>query len=128
LIPIATLADLPIPLNLAPMEATLVDDLPAGPGWRYEPKWDGFRCLAFRAGDKVELKAKSGKSLGRFFPDMVEVLQALPVDRFVIDGELIIAVAGSSRSTPCRPGCIPPRAGCAGWPPSIPRASSCSTA
>ena len=90
----ATLADLPIPLNLAPMEAKLVDDLPEGPGWRYEPKWDGFRCLAFRAGDKVELKAKSGKSLTRFFPDMVEVLETLPVDRFVVDGELTIPVGG----------------------------------
>jgi ATP-dependent DNA ligase len=90
----ASLADLPIPLSLPPMEAKLVDDLPEGPGWRYEPKWDGFRCLAFRAGGKVELRAKSGKPLGRFFPDMVEVLQALPVDRFVVDGELTIAVGG----------------------------------
>src|SRR4051812_20314647 len=73
-LPMATLSDLPIPLDLEPMEAKLVDDLPAGSGWRYEPKWDGFRCLAFRAGDRVELKAKSGKSLARFFPDMVEAL------------------------------------------------------
>jgi ATP-dependent DNA ligase len=90
----ASLADLPIPLDLPPMEAKLVDELPAGAGWRYEPKWDGFRCLAFRAGAEVELKAKSGKPLGRFFPDMVEVLKALPADRFVIDGELTIAVGG----------------------------------
>jgi ATP-dependent DNA ligase len=90
----ATLADLPIPLSLPPMEAKLVDDLPEGPGWRYEPKWDGFRCLAFRSGDKVELKAKSGRPLSRFFPDMVEALQALPVDRFVVDGELTIAIGG----------------------------------
>ena len=90
----AALADLPIPLDLEPMEAKLVDDLPAGPGWRYEPKWDGFRCLAFRAGDQVELKAKSGKPLGRFFPDMVEALKALPAPRFVVDGELTIAVGG----------------------------------
>ena len=90
----ATLADLPIPLNLPPMEAKLVDDLPEGEGWRYEPKWDGFRCLAFRSGDKVELKAKSGKALTRFFPDMVDTLLALPADRFVVDGELTIAVDG----------------------------------
>ncbi len=77
------------------MEAELVDDLPRGPGWRYEPKWDGFRCLAFRVGGKVELKAKSGKALTRFFPDLVEVLEALPVDRFVVDGELTIAVDGA---------------------------------
>ena len=89
-----TLADLAVPLDLAPMEAKLVDDLPREPGWRFEPKWDGFRCLAFRAGHEVELKAKSGKPLGRYFPDVVAMLQALPVSRFVVDGELTIAVAG----------------------------------
>ena len=88
------LTDLAVPLDLAPMEAKLVDDLPAGEGWRFEPKWDGFRCLAFRAGDEVELKAKSGKPLGRYFPDVVDVLKALPVSRFVVDGELTIAVNG----------------------------------
>jgi ATP-dependent DNA ligase len=89
-----TVADLPIPLDFAPMEAKLTDDLPTDPGWRFEPKWDGFRCLAFRAGGEVELRAKSGKPLGRYFPDMVTALRALPVPRFVIDGELTIAVNG----------------------------------
>ena len=88
------LSDLPIPLDFAPMEAKLVDALPTEPGWRFEPKWDGFRCLAFRAGDEVELRAKSGKPLGRYFPDVVEMLKALAVKRFVVDGELTIAVAG----------------------------------
>jgi ATP-dependent DNA ligase len=88
------LSDLPIPLDLAPMEAKLVDELPPDPGWRFEPKWDGFRCLAFRAGDEVELKAKSGKPLGRYFPDVVAMLKALPVTRFVVDGELTISVDG----------------------------------
>jgi ATP-dependent DNA ligase len=89
-----TLSDLPVPLTLSPMEAKLVDEVPRGTGWRYEPKWDGFRCLAFRAGDEVELKAKSGKPLGRYFPDVVAALRALPVDRFVVDGELTISVGG----------------------------------
>lgn len=88
------LNDLPIPLDFAPMEAKLTDELPTDPGWRFEPKWDGFRCLAFRAGPEVELRAKSGKTLGRYFPDMVAALRALPVDRFVIDGELTISVSG----------------------------------
>ena len=88
------LADLPVPLDLAPMEAKLVDEVPREPGWRFEPKWDGFRCLAFRAGDEVALKAKSGKPLDRYFPDVVAVLRALPVDRFVVDGELTILVDG----------------------------------
>src|SRR5690349_20248024 len=90
------LADLSIPLDLAPMEARLVGELPVGDGWRFEPKWDGFRCLAYRAGETVLLKAKSGKPLNRFFPDMVAALQDLPVDRFVLDGELTIAQAGVS--------------------------------
>ncbi len=88
------LSDLPIPLDLAPMEAKLVDEVPRDAGWRFEPKWDGFRCLAYRDGEEVLLKAKSGKPLNRFFPDMVAALRALPVDRFVLDGELTIAVDG----------------------------------
>jgi ATP-dependent DNA ligase len=88
------LADLSVPLDLATMEAKLVDEVPRGEGWRYEPKWDGFRCLAFRAGDEVELKAKSGKPLARYFPDVVAALKALPVKRFVVDGELTISVDG----------------------------------
>ena len=59
------LADLSVPLDLPPMEAKLADALPADPGWWFEPKWDGFRCLAFRAGEAVELRAKSGEPLGR---------------------------------------------------------------
>lgn len=88
------LSDLPVTLELAPMEAKLVAEIPTEPGWRFEPKWDGFRCLAYRSGDEVLLKAKSGKPLNRFFPDMVAVLRALPVDRFVLDGELTITVDG----------------------------------
>jgi ATP-dependent DNA ligase len=89
------LSDLPVPLDLAPMEAKLVDEVPREAGWRFEPKWDGFRCLAFREGGEVMLKAKSGKPLNRFFPDVVAGLKGLPADRFVIDGELIIAVGAA---------------------------------
>jgi len=89
------LAALSVPLDLAPMEAKLAPTLPEGPGWLFEPKWDGFRCLAFRAGDEVELRAKSGKPLGRYFPDVVAALRGLPGDRFVVDGELTIAVEGA---------------------------------
>lgn len=88
------LSDLPVPLDLAPMEAKLVDEVPRDAGWRFEPKWDGFRCLAYRNGDEILLKAKSGKPLNRFFPDVVAALLALPVERFVLDGELTIAVDG----------------------------------
>src|SRR3954468_16466711 len=86
----AGLASLPVPAGTAPMEAKLVDALPSEPGWQFEPKWDGFRCLAFRAGDEVDLRAKSGKPLGRYFPEVVERLRELAPERFVIDGELAI--------------------------------------
>jgi ATP-dependent DNA ligase len=88
------LAALGIPLDLAPMEAKLVSELPKDAGWQYEPKWDGFRCLAFRAGDEVEIKAKSGKSLSRFFPEVLENLRALAAKAFALDGELVIPVEG----------------------------------
>jgi ATP-dependent DNA ligase len=87
-----SVAELPLPPDLSPMEARLVDDLPAESGWQFEPKWDGFRCLAFRAGDQVELRAKSGKPLARYFPEVVALLRGLEPTRFVLDGELAIPV------------------------------------
>ena len=86
---------LPIPRRYAPMEAELVDDIPVGDQWQYEPKWDGFRCLAFRDGDKVDLMSKAGKPLARYFPDVVEMLRGLRAKRFVLDGEIVIPVDGS---------------------------------
>lgn len=85
-----TLADLAVPLDLEPMEAKLVTELPEAPGWQFEPKWDGFRCLAFRAGDEVDLRAKSGKPLARYFPEVVAFLKALKPKCFVLDGELAV--------------------------------------
>src|SRR6185436_20342555 len=89
------LADLGVSLDLAPMEAKLVADLPKEKHWQFEPKWDGFRCLAFRAGGDVEIKAKSGKSLSRFFPEVLENLRAVSPKTFVLDGELVIPVDGA---------------------------------
>ena len=80
--------------GLPPMEAKLVDELPEGSGWRFEPKWDGFRCLAFRDGGEVELQSKAGKPLGRYFPEVAGMLGELPRGRFAIDGELIIPLGG----------------------------------
>jgi len=77
-----------------PMEARLVDEPPVGPAWQYEPKWDGFRCLAFRDADKIVLQSKSGQPLARYFPDLVESLGALRPRKFVLDGEIVIPVAG----------------------------------
>ena len=75
--------------HASPMEAKSRQSLPEGEDWRYEPKWDGFRCLAFKAADRVELVAKSGKSLNRFFPEVVERLVAIPEKTFGLDGELL---------------------------------------
>lgn len=83
-------ASLPIGIDFAPMEAHLVDALPHEKGWQFEPKWDGFRCLAFRAGDDVDLRAKSGKPLARYFPETVAMLRQVAAKRFVLDGELAI--------------------------------------
>ena len=78
--------------DLLPMEARLVEDLPAEPGWQFEPKWDGFRCLALRDGDQIELRAKSGKPLARYFPEIVMALRELEPSLFLVDGELAIPV------------------------------------
>lgn len=75
---------------IAPMEAVLVDEIPAGDMWQYEPKWDGFRCLVFREGDSIELQSKSGQPLARYFPEIVEAVRSLPAKAFVLDGELVI--------------------------------------
>ena len=72
------------------MEALLAAELPEGDGWQFEPKWDGFRCLAKRDGAEITLTSKSGKPLARYFPEVVETLAELKSKRFVIDGELII--------------------------------------
>ncbi len=85
-----------LPLDTRPMEAKAVAELPGDEEkWQYEPKWDGFRCLAFREGDAVELRAKSGKPLGRYFPELVSMLQGLPARRFVVDGEIVIDIGGT---------------------------------
>lgn len=76
--------------HLLPMEALLVGRLPEGKEWRYEPKWDGFRCLAFKSGRGVTLRSKSGKPLERYFPDIVAVLRTLSAREFVLDGELLV--------------------------------------
>lgn len=84
-----------LPLDTPPMEAKASDELPNETGeWQFEPKWDGFRCLAFREGDAVELRAKSGKPLGRYFPEVVAILRELESSKFVVDGELVIETGG----------------------------------
>jgi ATP-dependent DNA ligase len=80
---------------IAPMEALLAADLPDGGGWQFEPKWDGFRCIAARDGEAIELWSKSGKTLSRYFPEVVATLGRLKTKRFTIDGELLAMTAGA---------------------------------
>ncbi len=77
--------------SAASMEAESAEALPQGPGWWFEPKWDGFRCLVFRNGEEVILQAKSGKPLTRYFPEVAAGLEAIAAQPFVLDGELLIA-------------------------------------
>jgi ATP-dependent DNA ligase len=77
------------------MEARLIEEIPTGDGWQYEPKWDGFRCLAFRDGNKVYLQSKNGQPLARYFPDVAVNLAKVPQQRFVLDGELVIPISGA---------------------------------
>jgi ATP-dependent DNA ligase len=92
---VSLLKRLAVPIGTEPMESKLVSELPEEPGWQFEPKWDGFRCLAFRAGSEVDLRAKSGKPLARYFPEVVAMLGALKPKPFVIDGELAIPLDGT---------------------------------
>src|SRR5438105_15113089 len=83
---------LPIKPPFPPMEAQLVDAIPEVGDWQYEPKWDGFRCLAFRDGDHVELQSKAGQPLARYFPEIVAAVAALKPKKFVLDGEIVVPV------------------------------------
>jgi ATP-dependent DNA ligase len=76
------------------MEAKSVERLPVGDNWQYEPKWDGFRCVAFRDGGHIDLQSKSGQPLSRYFPELVEALLRLKAKQFVIDGEIVVPIKG----------------------------------
>src|SRR5881394_3029532 len=85
---------LPLKQPYLPMEAKSVEKLPSGDNWQYEPKWDGFRCLAFRDGEHVDLQSKSGQPLARYFPEVVDAVLKLKAKQFVIDGEIVVPVNG----------------------------------
>lgn len=82
--------DLPVVPPFPPMEARLAEALPAGEGWQFEPKWDGFRCLLFKQDAEVVLQSKAGQPLGRYFPELEAAARALEAPRLVLDGELVI--------------------------------------
>ncbi|KAA9162962.1 ATP-dependent DNA ligase [Amycolatopsis acidicola] len=82
--------DLPVSPPVKPMLSKAVHELPRAPGLRYEPKWDGFRCIVFRDGDEVELGSRNDRPLTRYFPELVELLKASLPTRCVVDGEIVI--------------------------------------
>ena len=85
---------LPLDPPLKPQLARTAKDLPEGEGWRFEPKWDGFRIVAFRDGDEVHLQSRNGRPMNRYFPEVIEQIRSLPGDRLVLDGEVIVVVDG----------------------------------
>ena len=76
---------------LGPMLAKRVDSIPEGGDWIFEPKWDGFRCLIFRDEEEILLQSRDGKSLNRYFPELLEPLKEQLPGRYVLDGEIVIA-------------------------------------
>jgi ATP-dependent DNA ligase len=80
-----------IPEPLEPMLAKRVDDIPTGDGWLFEPKWDGFRAIVFRDGDRYLIQSRDKKPLNRYFPELEAPILAQLPERFVGDGELVIA-------------------------------------
>ncbi len=85
---------LPLAEPLKPQLARSAKELPAGEGWCFEPKWDGFRIVAFREGDDVRLQSRNGRPMNRYFPEVVEQVLALPGERLVLDGEIVVEVDG----------------------------------
>ncbi|HKD82173.1 MAG TPA: ATP-dependent DNA ligase [Candidatus Angelobacter sp.] len=85
---------LPLQPPYPPAEAKSVKELPGSTGWLYEPKWDGFRCLAFRSGNEIVLQSKAGQPLTRYFPEIVEALRTIAASKFVLDGEIVVASSG----------------------------------
>ena len=85
---------LPLRPPYPPMEAKRVDTIPEGDRWQFEPKWDGFRAIVFRDGDKIAIQSKSGTPLARYFPELVDAFHKLKTKQFVLDGEIVVPVDG----------------------------------
>src|SRR5215210_5639029 len=82
---------LPLEPPIAPMLAKAAGEIPDGEGWLYEPKWDGFRCIVFRAGSEIELASRKERPFTRYFPELIEPLKSVLPDRCVVDGEIVVA-------------------------------------
>src|SRR5215207_8270171 len=82
---------LPLQPPIAPMLAKAAGEIPDGDGWMYEPKWDGFRCIVFRAGDDIELASRKERPFTRYFPELLGPLKEALPERCVVDGEIVVA-------------------------------------
>src|SRR4249919_204642 len=107
--------------SIPPMEARSVDEIPTGEEWQYEPKWDGFRCLAFRDGDNIFLQSKNGQPLARYFPDVAAYVAKLAKQQFVLDGELVIPIGGALSFDELQLRLHPARVAFRNWPQLIQR-------
>jgi ATP-dependent DNA ligase len=87
--------DLPVNPPILPMLAKAIGELPVGGTWIFEPKWDGFRALVFRDRDEILIQSRDGKSLNRYFPELLEPLRSQLPDRCVLDGEIVVARNGA---------------------------------
>ncbi len=85
------MAEWPFPPPLKPMKARIKGDPPRPPGWVYEPKWDGFRAVAWRDDGGIRLDSRSGKTLLRYFPELVPALEQLPPGT-VVDTEVVVVI------------------------------------
>ncbi|HEX2234520.1 MAG TPA: hypothetical protein VHG69_14275, partial [Thermoleophilaceae bacterium] len=85
---------LPLSPPVKPQLARSARELPAGDGWCYEPKYDGFRTIVFKDGKDVQLQSRNGRPMNRYFPDVVEQVKGLSARQLVIDGEMIVVVDG----------------------------------
>src|SRR3989442_14766020 len=86
--------DLPVNPPILPMLAARITELPVDGTWIFEPKWDGFRALVFRAGNEILIQSRDEKSLNRYFPELLGPLQSQLADRCVLDGEIVVAMNG----------------------------------
>lgn len=81
-------------VSLAAMEARSVNEIPQGPEWQYEPKWDGFRCILARDAGDVAMLSKSGQDLKRYFPEIAAAALDLNAKSFILDGEIVVPAEG----------------------------------
>ncbi len=79
---------------IRPMLAKSQEELPVGDGWRYEPKWDGFRAIVIRDADGVTMTSRGDRPLGRYFPELVGLLSGQSAATYVMDGEILMVADG----------------------------------